>query len=138
MEDIIQILDDHIARSENVSENSEKPPSETDPLEELLALEQEEQESESDLEDEGIVNVVDTSDSDNDEVVVNPTELEAGLEMGERMGDNCPQENNNNQVEQKTVTQKPSSCAQRANSHYYTGYQFRSRCLATCWSRRSL
>ena len=109
MEDIIQILDDHIARSENVSENSEKPPSETDPLEELLALEQEEQESESDLEDEGIVNVVDTSDSDNDEVVVNPTELEAGLEMGERMGDNCPQENNNNQVEQKTVTQKPSS-----------------------------
>ena len=29
--------------------------------------------------------------------------------MGERMGDNCPQENNNNQVEQKTVTQKPSS-----------------------------
>ena len=38
MEDIIQILDDHIARSENVSENSEKPPSETDPLEELPAL----------------------------------------------------------------------------------------------------
>ena len=82
MEDIIQILDDHIARSENVSENSEKPPSETDPLEELLALEQEEQESESDLEDEGIVNVVDTSDSDKDEVVVNPTELEATWKWG--------------------------------------------------------
>ena len=29
--------------------------------------------------------------------------------MGERMGDNCPQENNNNQEEQKTATQKPSS-----------------------------
>ena len=42
MEDIIQILDDHIA----LSENTEKPPSETDPLEELLILEQEEQESE--------------------------------------------------------------------------------------------
>ena len=109
MEDIIQILDDHIARSENVSENTEKPPSETDPLEELLALEQEEQESESDLEDEGIVNVVDTSDSNNDEVIVNPVELETGPEMRERMGDNCPQENNNNQDEQKIVTQKPSS-----------------------------
>ena len=107
MEDIIQILDDHIARSENVSENTEKPPLETDPLEELLALEQEEQESESDLEDEGIVNVVDTSDSNNDEVIVNPVELEAGPEMRERMGDNCPQENNNNQDEQKILYRDP-------------------------------
>ena len=73
MEDIIQILDDHIAQSEDVSEEPEKPPSETDPLEELLALEQEEQESERDLEDEGIVNVVDTSYSDNEEVIVRPT-----------------------------------------------------------------
>ena len=105
MEDIIQILDDHIA----LSENTEKPPSETDPLEELLALEQEEQESESELEEEGIVNVVDTSESDNDEVTVNPTEMEADPEIGEHMGDNTPQENNNNQDEQKTTLQMPTS-----------------------------
>ena len=71
--------------------STEKPPSETDPLEELLALEQEEQESESELEEEGIVNVVDTSESDNDEVTVNPTEMEADPEIGEHMGDNTPQ-----------------------------------------------
>ena len=89
--------------------STEKPPSETDPLEELLALEQEEQESESELEEEGIVNVVDTSESDNDEVTVNPTEMEADPEIGEHMGDNTPQENNNNQDEQKTTLQMPTS-----------------------------
>ena len=105
MEDIIQILDDHIA----LSENTEKSPSETDPLEELLALEQEEQESTSELEEEGIVNIVDTSESDNDEVTVNPTKIEADPEIGEHMGDNTPQENNNNQDEQKTTLQMPTS-----------------------------
>ena len=96
MEDIIQILDDHIA----LSENTEKPPSEIDPLEELLILEQEEQESESESEEEGIVNVVDTSESDHDEIIViNPTEMEADPAIGEHNGDNDPQENNNNQEE---------------------------------------
>ena len=96
MEDIIHILEDHIA----LSPNPEKPPSETDPLEELLTFEQEEQESESDSEDEGIVNVVATSESDQDEIiVVDPTEMEADPETGEHNGENAPQENNNNQEE---------------------------------------
>ena len=105
MEDIIQILDNHIARSEN----TKKPPSKTDPLEELLALEQEEQECESELEGEGIVNIADTSESDHDEIVVNPNEMEADPEKGEKKGDNNPQENNNHQEEQKTTLEIPAS-----------------------------
>ena len=99
VEDIIQILDDHIAQSVN----NEKPPSETDPLE------QEEQESESKLEKEGIVNVSDSSESDNDEITVNPTKIETGPETGEQTGDSNTQEHNNNHDERKTITQRPSS-----------------------------
>ena len=106
MEDIIHILEDHIA----LSPNPEKPPSETDPLEELLILEQEEQESESESEEEGIVNVVATSESDQVEIiVVNPTEMEADPEIGEQNGDKDPQENNNNQEEQKTTLELPAN-----------------------------
>ena len=101
VEDIIQILDDHIAQTEK----SEKPPSETDPLEELLTFEQEEQESESEPEEEGIVNVSDSSD----EITINPTEIEVAPETREQRDDNTPQESNNNQDEQKAATQKPSS-----------------------------
>ena len=103
---MVHILEDHIA----LSPNPEKPPSETDPLEELLTLEQEERESESESKEEGIVNVLTTSESDQDEItVVNPTEMEADPEIGEQKDENAPQENNNNQEEQKTTLELPAN-----------------------------
>ena len=62
------------------------------------------------MEEEGIVNVVATSESDQVEIiVVNPTEMEADPEIGEQNGDKDPQENNNNQEEQKTTLELPAN-----------------------------
>ena len=67
-EDIIQILDDHIAVSPN--------PAQTDTgLEELLMFEREEQESDNESENQGI-DVVATSTSDQEEIIVDPITIE--------------------------------------------------------------
>ena len=128
-ENIIQMLDDHIAVSPNPAQASTEK--ETDSgLEEPLTHEQDNKdEGESDTEN-GVIDVVATSASDTDNqqvevvatsssdpeeiIIVNPTNTETFPEAGvqtpiSNKGSETIKENNNNQEEEKAILELPTN-----------------------------
>ena len=123
-EDIIQILDDHIAVSPNPAQASSEK--ETDSgLEEPVTCEREEKESDNEFENQE-KDVVATSTSDQEEIIIDPITIETYSEEGvqtlaRKMGDKdekevqglqeeeASNEYNSNQEEEKVMLELPTN-----------------------------
>jgi hypothetical protein len=134
MDDIVQILDDHIAVSPNPAQNPAQDPSEKETdsgLEELMTYEQEEKETENESENQGI-EVVGSSTSDQEEIIIDPTTTEIVSKEGsqtpaltvgnkaEKEVQGLPEkqvvnENNNNQEKKKVMLELPTNRPQSSN-----------------------
>ena len=127
LEDIIQILDDHIAVSPNPAQAPSEKETDTG-LEEPVTYEREEQKSdnESENQENQEIDVVATSTSGQEEIIVNPTTIETYPEVGVQISTRqtsdkvekdvqghlekeASNEHNNNQKEGKVTLELPTN-----------------------------
>ena len=141
MEDIIQILDDHIAVSPNPAQQDPSEKETDSGLEEILTPEEEESESENESDNPGI-EVVGSASSDQEEVTVGPASTETrgtapeegtpelapetdnpadkdehgqSDELEENGEKGVANENNNNKEKSKVMLEMPTNRSQSAN-----------------------